>query len=162
MIIGGQAVLLYGEPRLTRDVDVTLGAGPERLPDLLAIASECGWKVLPEDAAKFVAETFVLPCHDPSSDLRLDFIFSFSPFERQAIERAREVRVGESAVRFASPEDVVILKIVAGRARDLEDARSILAKNPSLDLGYVRRWLSQIDDALTGALLERFDGLRQG
>ncbi|GAH87084.1 unnamed protein product, partial [marine sediment metagenome] len=25
MIIGGQAVLLYGEPRLTRDIDVTLG-----------------------------------------------------------------------------------------------------------------------------------------
>ena len=25
MIIGGQAMLLYGEPRLTRDVDVTVG-----------------------------------------------------------------------------------------------------------------------------------------
>ena len=25
MIIGGQAVLLYGEPRLTRDIDITLG-----------------------------------------------------------------------------------------------------------------------------------------
>ena len=29
MIIGGQAVLLYGEPRLTRDIDVTLGMGEE-------------------------------------------------------------------------------------------------------------------------------------
>jgi len=35
MLIGGQAVLLYGEPRLTRDVDVTLGGGPELLPQLL-------------------------------------------------------------------------------------------------------------------------------
>ncbi|MDF1536455.1 MAG: hypothetical protein P1S46_08155 [bacterium] len=34
MIIGGQAVLLYGEPRLTRDIDVTLGAGVSWLPDL--------------------------------------------------------------------------------------------------------------------------------
>lgn len=25
IIIGGQAVLLYGEPRLTRDIDITLG-----------------------------------------------------------------------------------------------------------------------------------------
>ena len=38
MIIGGQAVLLYGEPRLTRDIDVTLGVGTERLGDLAAFA----------------------------------------------------------------------------------------------------------------------------
>ncbi|NVL90146.1 MAG: hypothetical protein HWN69_04000 [Desulfobacterales bacterium] len=25
MVIGGQAVLLYGEPRLTKDIDITLG-----------------------------------------------------------------------------------------------------------------------------------------
>lgn len=36
MIIGGQAVLLYGEPRLTKDIDITLGAGLDRLPDALA------------------------------------------------------------------------------------------------------------------------------
>ena len=35
MLIGGQAVLLHGEPRLTQDIDVTLGASPERLPDVL-------------------------------------------------------------------------------------------------------------------------------
>ncbi len=35
MVIGGQAVLLYGEPRLTRDIDVTLGLGPDALPSLL-------------------------------------------------------------------------------------------------------------------------------
>jgi len=29
MVIGGQAVLLYGEPRLTRDIDITLGIGVE-------------------------------------------------------------------------------------------------------------------------------------
>ncbi len=28
MVIGGQAVLLYGEPRLTRDIDITLGVKP--------------------------------------------------------------------------------------------------------------------------------------
>jgi hypothetical protein len=36
MIIGGQAVLLYDEPRLTKDIDITLGAGLDRLPDALA------------------------------------------------------------------------------------------------------------------------------
>ena len=34
MLIGGQAVLLYGEPRLTRDIDVTLGVGLERFEEV--------------------------------------------------------------------------------------------------------------------------------
>ena len=37
MIIGGHAVILYGEPRLTRDIDITLGVSNERLPELLKI-----------------------------------------------------------------------------------------------------------------------------
>jgi uncharacterized NAD-dependent epimerase/dehydratase family protein len=31
MVIGGQAVLLYGEPRLTKDVDIILGVGPDTI-----------------------------------------------------------------------------------------------------------------------------------
>ncbi len=34
MIIGGQAVLIYGEPRLTRDIDITLGVGIEKARDI--------------------------------------------------------------------------------------------------------------------------------
>jgi hypothetical protein len=31
MVTGGQAVLLYGEPRLTRDIDITLGVSTDQL-----------------------------------------------------------------------------------------------------------------------------------
>ncbi len=37
MIIGGQAVLIYGEPRLTRDIDITLGLTPDALPQVLEV-----------------------------------------------------------------------------------------------------------------------------
>ncbi len=42
MVIGGQAVLLYGEPRLTDDIDITLGATLDRLPDVLKLTSSMG------------------------------------------------------------------------------------------------------------------------
>jgi hypothetical protein len=42
MIIGGQAALLYGEPRLTKDIDITLGAGLERRPEIVAAAQAAG------------------------------------------------------------------------------------------------------------------------
>ena len=34
MIIGGQAVLIYGEPRITRDIVITLGLNVDRLSDI--------------------------------------------------------------------------------------------------------------------------------
>ena len=60
MIIGGQAVLLYGEPRLTRDIDITLGVNIDRLETLLAVAQHLSLKLLPEDVAAFVRQTMVI------------------------------------------------------------------------------------------------------
>ena len=116
MVIGGQAVLLYGEPRLTKDIDITLGASLDRLADVLALAekAELNPLVAPET---FTRRTMVLPCEDPATGIRVDFVFSFSPYERQALERVRRVGMGEADVRFASLENVIIRKIITGRPR---------------------------------------------
>ncbi len=159
MLIGGQAVLLYGEPRLTRDVDVTLGVGPEKLSVILDLVAESRWQVLTDSPADFVAKTLVLPCMDADSGIRVDLIFSFSPYERQAIGRARVVHVAGASVRYAAVEDLIIHKIVAGRPRDLEDVRSVLLKNPQLDVQYVRRWLGEFESAQEASLVDRFDDL---
>ena len=55
-----------------------------------------------------------------------DFIFFISAFERGAIEKAREIRIEDQSIRYIQPEDLVVQKIIAGRAIDLEDARGIL------------------------------------
>src|SRR5579862_2101095 len=91
MLIGGQAVLLHGRPRLTEDIDITLGADPSRLADVLALCAEMRLHALPTDVPRFVADTFVLPVRDVDSGIRVDFIFSTSAYERQAIERAVRV-----------------------------------------------------------------------
>jgi hypothetical protein len=49
VIISGQAVLLYGEPRLTRDIDITLGASLSALPRLLEMVSQMKLQILVED-----------------------------------------------------------------------------------------------------------------
>ena len=157
LIIGGQAVLVHGEPRLTRDIDVTLGVGVDRLDDLLAIVKQAGWDVLVQSPRDFVQQTMVLPCEDSGSGVRLDFIFSHSPYEHQAMPRATTLKIGQTDVRFASPEDLVIHKVVAGRPRDIEDARSVLLKNPEVDVTYIRRWLGELGAAVNEPLVKRFE-----
>jgi hypothetical protein len=147
LVVGGQAVLLHGEPRLTRDIDVTLAMGPDRTDDLLALAAEMGLSTLPENPRSFIADTLVLPALHERTGVRVDFILAFTPYEEQAMDRAAVRTLRGQEVRFASAEDTLLLKLFAGRPRDLEDGRSILVRNPSLDLAYVRRWLAVFDES---------------
>lgn len=164
MIIGGQAVLLYGEPRLTRDIDITLGVSADRLNDLLALIKEMALKPLPQDVATFVRQTMVLPAIDEATGIRVDFIFSFTPYETSAIQRAKKISILGHDVCFASPEDVIIHKIFAGRPRDIEDARIIILKNPAIDYSYIRHWLKEFELSLDEKrdLLITFENLIKG
>jgi len=79
MIIGGQAVLLYGEPRLTKDIDITLGVGIEEFDGIADAVTALGLKVQVADAKAFVMETMVLPALDvpflrPSKNQIYDFL----------------------------------------------------------------------------------------
>lgn len=156
MVIGGQAVLLYGEPRLTRDIDITLGMGVDGLDRVKKVIPIVGLESLVQKEKEFVERNMVLPTIDRRSGIRVDFIFSFSPYERQAIERAKDIRLGRSFVRFASLEDVVIHKVIAGRAKDLEDVKSILLKNPKYDFVYIGKWLKKFDKSMDEKFLKAF------
>lgn len=159
MVIGGQAVLVYGNPRLTEDIDITLGLSPEDVARVVQLAEAQGWNVLPEDPQSFARETYVLPCVHPDSGVRIDFVFSVTPYESEAIERARTQPMGDTTVRIAAPEDIIIHKLVAGRARDYEDVRSILGKVRSLDNAYIRRWLPEFEPTVHRPLLSEFEAM---
>jgi predicted nucleotidyltransferase len=145
MIIGGQAVLLYGEPRLTRDIDITLGVNVDRFSDVLAVTTDLSLKVLPDRPESFVQKTMVLPAVETSSGIRVDFIFSMTSYEKEAIQRAKKIQILGQQVSFASPEDLIIHKIFAGRPRDLEDVRSVLIRNEGLDVRHIRKWLKEFE-----------------
>jgi len=145
MVIGGQAVLLYGTPRLTRDIDVTLGINIDRLPEVAALAREYHLRIIPPNYREFAAQTMVLPLEDGKSKFRVDFIFSFTPYETQAIRRAKKIKFGRSVVKFASLEDIIIHKIFSGRSKDIEDVKSVILKNPGFDRRYITRWLKEFE-----------------
>jgi predicted nucleotidyltransferase len=161
MIIGGQAVLLYGTPRLTRDIDITLGVDTDQFSSIGSVCKDVGLKILPDDPESFARQTKVLPAEDPESRIRVDFVFSFTPYEAQAITRAQAVLMEGYPVRFATREDVIIHKMVAGRAIDEEDVKGILGKNKgAIDLAYIHRWLLQFAEIPEHSqILDKFDNL---
>lgn len=146
MLVGGVAVLVHGVPRLTRDIDVTVLLEPDATPELLTALP--GFRSLVDDPATFAAETRVVPV-ESADGTRVDVILAGLPFEEEAIARARTEQLGTARVRVCTPEDLVVMKILSDRPRDLTDVEGIVARvGPSLD----REWLNPLIEGLAADL----------
>lgn len=60
-------------------------------------------------------DNFVLPVRHQDTGIRVDLVFSTTPYERQAIARATRVELAGVAVPFATAEDLILHKLFAGR-----------------------------------------------
>jgi hypothetical protein len=139
-IIGGLAVQRWGEPRLTRDVDLTvivaLGS-EERMVDR-ALSHFAARR---EDARAFALRYRVLLVR-ASNGVALDLALGATGFEIESVTRSSpwEIEPGR-ALRTCSAEDLIVHKLVAGRPRDGADIEGIVARQRGrLDVGRIRRW----------------------
>ncbi|HLX12336.1 MAG TPA: nucleotidyl transferase AbiEii/AbiGii toxin family protein [Bacteroidota bacterium] len=159
IIMGGQAVLQYGSPRLTKDVDVTVGVGIEEFERVRKAFEGSKFVPVSSNPGKFVRETYVFILEDPKTAVRVDVIFTDLEFEREAIRRAKTIKVDNTPVAFASIEDLIVQKIVAGRPRDLEDVAGILAHKYKLDRDYIEGWLKDFESLLNKRFVPEFKKL---
>jgi hypothetical protein len=136
MVVGGIANAIWGEPRATVDIDVTVAVEEPRIPQT-AMALGRGFRLLVDAAPQFIRETRVLPL-ETSGGVRVDVIFALVSFELQALRRARDVEVAGRRVRVVSPEDLILMKIISERPQDIADAEALIARRrPDLDVTYL-------------------------
>jgi hypothetical protein len=143
-IIGGLAVQRWGQPRLTRDVDLTilLAPGGEE-PTLREIVARFPARL--ENAVTFALEHRVLPVEVPGGS-EADISLGLPGYEEEVMDRAVPYELGDGRqVRLCSPEDLVIHKALAGRPQDVLDIEGVVARQgKALDVAYVRRWLAEL------------------
>jgi hypothetical protein len=143
MVIGGIANLVWGRPRTTGDVDVTVWVEEAATGDFVREVAAV-FRVLVDDPASFVARTRVLPV-ETTPGVRAEFSFGLLPFEKEAIGRARPHRFGGRSVRVCTAEDLVLHKIASERPRDREDVRGILKeRGKELDRRYLDLRVEQV------------------
>jgi len=148
-VCGAQAVVVWGRPRFTEDIDITVACTPASSPLLVSALEACGFGLRVPDVGDFVATTWVLPLEHRETGIPVDVVLGASGLEEQFLLRAQSVRLGDIDIPFISPEDLVVAKILAGRTKDLEDAHGILQlQADALDLGQVRALLGLLVEAL--------------
>jgi hypothetical protein len=121
-LFGAQAVLVWGRPRLTADVDVTIFLDPEDPHAFVTAMQESGFDLRVRNVEDFVSRTRVFPFTHVASGLALDAVLGGPGFEEEVLRRARPVDIGGLVVPVIGPEELVVTKILAGRSKDLEDA----------------------------------------
>lgn len=157
-LFGAQAALIYGAARLTADVDVTVDWPAARSPAPLGQALEQHGFTLRISDPGFVERTRVLPFVHVASRLPLDVVLAGPGLEDTFFTRAITHDVEGVRIPVASPEDIVVMKLLASRAKDLDDVVSIAAAVEGLDTEYVRRTLGLLEEALgQGDLLPAFE-----
>ena len=150
MIVGSLAVIVYGEPRLTRDMDLVADIPPQKVRDLAAIFPEPRYYLPPvEILAEEVTSHGYFNALDIPSGLKIDFVVRRnSAHARTEFQRRRRIEIAPGlAPWFASPEDVIIKKLAFYREGESEkhliDVRGILAHTP-IDDEYVKFWIDQL------------------
>lgn len=144
-IIGGMAVQHWGEPRFTKDVDVTLLTGfgsEEGYVDAFLSAYESRIS----DERNFALKNRVLLLRS-SLGIGIDIALGALPFENDAVRRAKVIEVEEGArLRLCSAEDLLVMKAFASRPIDWNDVRGILVRQgtKNLDWSYIRRQLQPL------------------
>lgn len=145
ILVGGLAAGLIGEPRVTNDADFIIHINKKNLTTFLTTAERKGFKF----DEKIVRETFdtrgVFRLH--CSQLHIDFIKLSIGLEKSAFKRKRNIKIMQRQVYIPRPEDLILLKLIAGRGRDLLDVENIFIRHwPRLDRGYLEEWAMKISD----------------
>jgi hypothetical protein len=85
--------------------------------------------------------------HKPSG-IDVDITFGSLPFEKKAIRQVVWVNVKGIRLPLPTPEDLIIMKAIAHRTRDLADIESILDTHSKLNLQRIRRWVGEFSTAI--------------
>jgi hypothetical protein len=126
---GGLALAMYGEPRETKDADLAVSGVTIAQADTAFRLS--GFDLIRSfDGMRFGGQTvsrLTLVGGVGGSLNTIDLVEPRSPrYAREVQARALYTVLRNQALRVVSPEDFVILKILAPRERDVEDARTVM------------------------------------
>ncbi len=160
--IGGLAVMVWGDPRLTRDADLKVLLGRDEAARLLAALPP---DFQPQaDAPEVMLQQLGFIFTQDANQVRIDLLLADLGFDAEAIKRGRAVEVLPGlTITVCSPEDLLIYKMISTRAKDQLDLSGIMRRQrKTLDDAYVEFWLRQFELALDDStLVQTYRTMRQ-
>jgi hypothetical protein len=165
-VMGGMAIRAYSIPRATWDVDVTIAIEREELPQLFEAVERAGYSVPEAYRGGWVDRVADMPVvkfriYLDGGGIDVDVFIAEEEFQRELLRRRRLTETDIGPLYLVTPEDLVLLKLVAARPRDLIDVADLFFMQGPMDEGYLKSWgarlgvLESLHDYLTNPPTER-------
>ena len=145
-VMGGLAVRVHGIPRPTYDVDFQLTVDEEQLSRFVALVEQrdytiseqyvAGWRDRVGGMPLIKLKTYMADGHS----IDVDIFISETPFQFSTMKRRVRLEFEGQSMWFVSAEDLILLKLLANRPRDIGDIADILFVQGELDEAYMQKW----------------------
>lgn len=152
IVTRGIAVLVWGRPRFTADIDIIVGLKPEDVKSLkkaLVALGKGGY--IDEDAmGEAISGQGEFNFIDRETGVKVDFWVARED-ERTFLQMERKIarNISGQKIYFISPEDLILSKLewykISQSSRHLEDAESVLKiSEEKLDMNYLKKWAEKL------------------
>jgi predicted nucleotidyltransferase len=148
VIIGGVAVGFLGKPRFTADIDAVFLLSTKDISHFLELAQAENIFPRISNAEDFARKNLVLLLKYMPTETDIDVSLGMLPFEEDMVARSSTKSFANLSIRLPTPEDLIIMKAIAHRPKDLEDIRTIAEKYSDLDIKRIEEWVKSFGDAL--------------
>lgn len=154
----GVAIRAYSIPRATWDIDLTVTIPRDRLYELL---EKCSCTIPAEYHTGWIDIVAGMPIikikkYLGSEALDIDLFLAESKYQLEMLSRRQRVDIAGESLWTVTPEDLILLKLLANRMRDQKDVDDLFFTQSPLDINYMRRWSEElgVDSRLEQALLK--------
>jgi hypothetical protein len=150
MVVGSIASMIYGESRMTHDMDIVIHIAPKDAQKLGSIFPEETYYCPPVEVirSEIVHRGQFNLLHIESS-LKIDVVIrKDTEFAVNEFSRRRRMPFWQNHEAYvASPEDIIVAKLeyyrLGGSEKHLKDIRGILAETP-VDEDYLKQWVTKL------------------
>jgi len=142
-VSGSIAMAAHGYVRGTLDIDVLIVTAGVSLPRAFEVVRRLGFVGEDRDLVASIRDRAVAALR--RGPLAIELLVPVIPYHKTLLDRAVRFDVQGTSVPFVSLEDLVVLKMVWRRAKDLADVHALAALAPGrLDSTYIESTLRSI------------------
>jgi hypothetical protein len=149
MVTGSVAANFYAVPRMTRDIDLVVEAGPADADTLFALFRE-DFYADPMLIREAIRRQRMFNIIHNETVLKIDLIIrKESEYRKTEFKRRRQLTVEGHPVWVVAPEDLILSKLDWARDSSTEiqfrDVENLLSAAKGLDMGYLNGWIGRLD-----------------
>jgi hypothetical protein len=146
VIVGGLAVLFYGIPRTTMDIDLLIKMDMDETKRFAQFLTENDFFADEEDIKTAFGEKSHATVEDKTSMIRLDIKGIYGENDMITLKRRKKVSLADFVFYVASPEDTIANKLLFGSEQDMKDVEGIYARQfDNLDMAYLEERCERLE-----------------